>query len=240
MRVSCICPTYNRVEKRQHLLEEAIESFLRQDYADKELLVVNDHASQTLVGGYPNVRIINLSERFPTLGAKYNYAIRQATGNLICSWEDDDISLPNRISDAVAKIGTFDYFNPRRYWFLDGDGLHHEHPMGYAHNCSMFTREAFEKVGGYAELSGPQDADMDGKLRRLCAVAPVEYISPREWTFIYRWGVSNLHLSAYSNTQQVYDNYANQAKADGTFILKPHWATDYLAMTQQHLEKHGL
>ena len=30
--VSCICPTYNRPPEYQHLVEEAIESFLRQDY----------------------------------------------------------------------------------------------------------------------------------------------------------------------------------------------------------------
>ncbi|MCL4258972.1 MAG: glycosyltransferase family 2 protein, partial [Anaerolineales bacterium] len=48
--VSCICPTYGRVE----LLEEAIESFLRQDYpGQKELIVLNDYAGQTLHFDHP-------------------------------------------------------------------------------------------------------------------------------------------------------------------------------------------
>jgi len=39
MKVSCQCITYDRVE----LLEEAIESFLRQDYkGEKELVILND------------------------------------------------------------------------------------------------------------------------------------------------------------------------------------------------------
>jgi glycosyltransferase involved in cell wall biosynthesis len=32
MKVSCLCPTFNRVPLKQWLLEEAIECFLRQDY----------------------------------------------------------------------------------------------------------------------------------------------------------------------------------------------------------------
>jgi glycosyltransferase involved in cell wall biosynthesis len=53
MKVSCICPTYNRPPNYQWLLEEAIESFLRQDYAEKELLVLNDCAGQELVCDAP-------------------------------------------------------------------------------------------------------------------------------------------------------------------------------------------
>src|SRR5438876_11343843 len=49
MKVSCMCATYNRPPNSQWLLEEAIESFLRQDYAEKELLVLNDCAGQELV-----------------------------------------------------------------------------------------------------------------------------------------------------------------------------------------------
>ena len=44
--VSCICLTYGR----PHVLEEAIHSFLLQDYAgSKELIVLNDYAGQTLL-----------------------------------------------------------------------------------------------------------------------------------------------------------------------------------------------
>ena len=47
--VSCICPTYNRPPRHQHLLEEAIASFLRQDYPNKELIVLNDCPGQELI-----------------------------------------------------------------------------------------------------------------------------------------------------------------------------------------------
>src|SRR5690349_243347 len=53
MKVSCICATYNRPPHFQWLLEEAIESFLRQDYAEKELIVLNDCPEQELLCDAP-------------------------------------------------------------------------------------------------------------------------------------------------------------------------------------------
>ena len=58
--VSCMCLTYGR----PHLLEEAIESFLRQDYqGQKELIVLNDLPQEELLFNHPEVHIINVSKR---------------------------------------------------------------------------------------------------------------------------------------------------------------------------------
>jgi glycosyltransferase involved in cell wall biosynthesis len=229
MKVSCICPTYNRVAARPDLLEEAIESFLKQDYpADKELIVLNDHPGQKIVYTGPQVKVVNYPVRFSTLGEKYNYAIREiAIGDLICTWEDDDISLPHRLSLSVERIGNADYFNPRAYYFACGGSIKLEYPaQGYAHNCSMFTRKAFVTVGGYPFVSGPQDAHMDGLLRSHCKV--VDGLKfPEETFFIYRWGVSDMHLSGQADTQKAYNHYASEATKTGTYYLYPHWAHDY-------------
>ena len=58
--VSCMCLTYGR----PHLLEEAVESFLRQDYRGlKELVVVNDLSDQHLAFEHPEVRITRVGRR---------------------------------------------------------------------------------------------------------------------------------------------------------------------------------
>jgi glycosyltransferase involved in cell wall biosynthesis len=83
MKVSCICLTYGRPPERQWLLEEAIESLLKQDYADKELIVLNDCPGQELFCDAPGVIVINVPRRFRSLGEKYNAAIALARGDLI-------------------------------------------------------------------------------------------------------------------------------------------------------------
>jgi glycosyltransferase involved in cell wall biosynthesis len=238
-KVSCICPTYNRVATQKYLLEETVESFLRQDYPNKELIIINDHPKQKILlkNPHPEIYIINYFERFSTLGRKYNHAINSALGELICTWEDDDISLPNRLSVSVDYIGNHKYFNPRSYFFLSGDIFQFD-GQGYSHNCSMFTKEAWKEVGGYPEVSGPQDAQMDGRLRSLNdTIDGRDSLKHKEWFYIYRWGVSNLHLSGYHDTQKVYDDYALQATQEGEYVLIPHWEQDYLKKVNDLINK---
>jgi hypothetical protein len=113
--VSCICLTYNRPPKHQYVVEEAIESLLRQTYPRQALIVFHDCPQQELVCDAPGVRTINAPERIPTQGAKHNVALRESKGELICSWNDDDISLPWRLSLSVERLGDADNFNPRAH-----------------------------------------------------------------------------------------------------------------------------
>jgi glycosyltransferase involved in cell wall biosynthesis len=223
--VSCICPTSGRPPVHQHLLEEAVESFLRQTYPNKELIVLNDCPDQELFCDAPGVRIINVAARYSSLGEKYNAAIAMARGALIAPWEDDDISLPWRLSLSVEQLGEATYFNPRSYWFWDEAGLHADHQVGYGHNLSLFTRAAFDAVGGYPPVSGAQDAAMDALLCRRDTVG-AKRISPDEWFYIYRWGVSPHHLSGATNPN-AWQEIGMQPVEPGQFTLRPHWRQDY-------------
>lgn len=233
MLVSCICPTFGRPPEYQYLLEEAIESFRRQDWPDKELIVLNDCQEQQLECDAEQVKVINIDARVPSLGQKYNIAIDLAHGDLICPWEDDDLSLPWRISRSVELLGDHDYFNPRLYWYIDGGGLHHEHPMGVGHNCSMYRRDAWERAGRYEAISGPQDYVMDHRLREKADVVQTPDLPLAEWFYVYRWGVSPIHLSAMGDTNQAYAELEGQPAA-GRFALRPHYQQDYEGMCDDH------
>lgn len=237
MKVLCVCPTYNRVASNKKLLEEAVESFLQQTYTDSILAIVNDCERQVIHFDHPRVKVFNWCNRACTLGEKYNLAIRMFDTPLVCTWEDDDISLPHRLSYSVKKLGDADYFNPLGNWFL-GKELTHEHSQGYCHNSSIYTRKAFEHVGGYDSVTGNQDALMDRKLRKLNAV--LYRVPPRDWTYIYRFGVSDLHLSGQANSQDAYDKYSGHAKKSGIFTLRPHFEFNYEKMVRDYIRQHNL
>jgi glycosyltransferase involved in cell wall biosynthesis len=239
-RVSCICPTYGRPPDYQHLLEEAIAAFLRQTYPNKELIVVNDCSAQELICDAPGVRVVNMPERFPSLGDKYNAAIALSTGELLAPWEDDDISLPWRLSLSVERLGEADYFNPRRYWFLDGDGLHADRSLGVGHNQSLFRRAAFDTVGGYLAISGPQDYELDRafRCRVRCVGEPStgqDELLTSEWYYVYRWGVQPWHLSSSTSPEAFYRDIGSLRVRRGRFRLYPHWRRDYEAETRAML-----
>lgn len=236
--VSCLCPTYGRPPGHLHLLEEAVESFVRQDYAGpKELLVLNDHPSQRLACAAPGVRVVNVAERLPTLGGKYNAMVRLAAYDLLCPFEDDDLSLPGRLTQAVACLGGDSYWVPGYVWFLAGGAPHHAHEQGCTHHAGVFTRAAWRAVGGYPPVSGAQDKGMDGRLRAL-PTAPALCRDPRDWQYVYRWGVSPVHLSGRRDCDDAYREWGDRPADPGRYEIAPRWRQDYQRLLEEALT-HG-
>jgi len=73
--ISVITMTY----KRHKVLEEAIQSFLQQDFDDCEMVVLND-ADVSYQYDHPKVRIINHPTRFDSIGEKLEFGMKQCKG----------------------------------------------------------------------------------------------------------------------------------------------------------------
>ena len=112
--VTCLCCTFNRPV----LLGESIRCFLDQDYDNKELIILNDQEGVTLkLENCPeNIRIINHSKRFGSLGEKRNYLKSLARGEYCCIWDDDDLSVNFRISEQsyfMQQYPEYDIIKPK-------------------------------------------------------------------------------------------------------------------------------
>src|SRR6185369_2052068 len=144
--VSCICLTYGRPE----VLEEAIYSFLQQDYAGtKELIVLNDYPGQSLTFDHPDVQVINVTKRFRTVGEKRNVAVALASHDLLFVWDDDDIYLPHRLSFSVSRFEPGKgFFKPDKAW-LWNDGKLSGPIKNVFHSGSCWSRDLFDAVQGY-------------------------------------------------------------------------------------------
>ncbi|NTU86173.1 MAG: glycosyltransferase family 2 protein, partial [Chloroflexales bacterium] len=99
--VSCIMPTADR----RAFVPQAIAYFQRQDYPRRELLIVDDGDDPVadLVPDDPRVRYYRLARRM-TVGAKRNYACRQALGPIIAHWDDDDWHAPHRLRYQIEAL----------------------------------------------------------------------------------------------------------------------------------------
>jgi hypothetical protein len=103
--VSCIMPTANR----RSLVPQAIQYFLRQDYPNRELLILDDgdDAVADLIPRDERIRYMRLPHRH-TIGAKRNIGCENARGELIAHWDDDDWIAGRRLSyqvNAIANAG---------------------------------------------------------------------------------------------------------------------------------------
>jgi glycosyltransferase involved in cell wall biosynthesis len=90
---------------RRAFVPHAIEYFLRQDYPNRELLILDDgvDAIRDIVPDDPHIRYLRLEAKH-SLGKKRNLACERAKGDIILHWDDDDWYADWRISYQVKAL----------------------------------------------------------------------------------------------------------------------------------------
>src|SRR5262245_51970448 len=98
---SCIMPTANRRAYVPH----AIDYFLRQDHAARELIILDDGEDPVadLTPDDPRIRYIRETRR-RSVGVKRNACVEAARGDIIVHWDDDDWYARDRISRQVRAL----------------------------------------------------------------------------------------------------------------------------------------
>ena len=157
--VSAIMPTADR----EAFVPRAIQTFLRQDYAEKELVIVDDGVSPIahLVPDDPRLRLIRFAPRL-TVGAKRNIACEAARGDIMLHWDDDDWHAQDRLSRQVSAMeaagaelcgSTTQLFLDRaagQAWRYDYAALGDPRPWlaggTLAYRASRWRRDPFEEV----------------------------------------------------------------------------------------------
>lgn len=104
--VSCLCVTRNRVA----LLRRAVQCFRQQTYAPRELLIVyesDDPATRAFVRHLDDsdIRVVEVAAQpRQSLGALRNLAVREARGDFIAQWDDDDWYAPERLQMQMQAL----------------------------------------------------------------------------------------------------------------------------------------
>lgn len=240
-KISAYCATYGR----PHILEEAVESFLKQDYkGEKELVILNDYPEQTLIFEHPEIKIYNVSEKIMPLGKKFNETVKRCTGEIITVWEDDDIYLPNKLSLSVNKLinNGKKIFHTQQAYYEENVGKilkaidYFKYDLLFHVNMTMY-KSFFDSVGGYLETD---DIALDvNSMSRFFTIADYksERINDEDIFYIYRLETTNSYhgtwLSGWNiegSLSKASVEYIKQNESEiikGDYILNPHWKYDY-------------
>jgi glycosyltransferase involved in cell wall biosynthesis len=218
--ISVLTITY----KRHHLLEEAIESFLKNICFGAEMIVINDNPEVEYVFNHPSVKIINHKERFPSIAAKLRWGYQQCNYEYIYRLDDDDLissgGLIRACEDILSNPG-FDIYRSRgHYWFTENKFVNESDSIN---NGNIYTKAYLERIV-WPDKSGDEDVYITFHNN-----ADI-YNSNKNPTMIYRWGMNTLHISGMG----IQPNEVILARADemldntiGVIELSPHFKEDY-------------
>ena len=221
--LSCSCLTYARLPQ----LEEALESYLRQEYGEKkELVILNDQPGVIYRFDHPEVRIVNLSRRESSMGAKLNLAVSLCRYAIRIPWPDDDIHLPHALRSYARALGKKDYLSFSGYWVLDKKGelsWLDEIPAGMiaARTAALAT------AGGYPERNCGEDKEMRERLEASGCSRAEKAFPRKEGFFIHRRGAIP-HLSGFTDDRAWEEMGKTGGEIpSGEYDLHPRWEKDY-------------
>jgi len=165
--VTCVMATRNR---RDFVLQ-SIHYFSRQNYAARELLILDDD-NQDLsleIGCDPRIRYFRLPSGM-SIGAKRNRGCELARGSIIAQWDDDDWYAENRLNVQVEPIvagradisalnsEVFLQLSDWKFWRCSPE-LHRRMFFGDVHGGTLvFRRSLYEQGARYPHRSLAEDA----------------------------------------------------------------------------------
>lgn len=186
MKIAVVVCTYNRPQQLGHL----VRAFELQDYADREMIILDD------AGQYANRRgarweLVSIPRRFRSLGEKRNTAAALASpdAEAFAVWDDDDLYLPWSLRASAAALAQADWSRPSLVLQPRGDGALAQHRTGGLYHAGWaYRRTAFDAAGGYPPLSGPEDQALMREFERrgVGQADPIELGFPP--SYIYLWG----------------------------------------------------
>jgi glycosyltransferase involved in cell wall biosynthesis len=174
MKISVITPTYNRVD----MLRDAVDSFLSQDYKDKELIIVNDGGMKPPDYNNNQIKVYNIEHK--NQANAQNFGLSNCTGDYCCTLDDDDYfydmkSLSKRAEELdkgyeivwgdyvdinwrSEKIRALSDKDNTQIWQRDRIGI----------NTMMWRHNIVDKIGGYWFLDTlTSNEDWHFKIRAL-------------------------------------------------------------------------
>ena len=232
--ISILTLTY----KRKDLLEEAIQSYLLQIEGHEdttEMVIINDVDGVEYVYNHPNIRIINLKERFSSVGKKLEWGFKQCKYPWIYRLDDDDLLSPFALNllyrriyeypnkDILRDVGHYVFTN-NKYQGINGS----------VNNGNCYSSNFIKRVGPFIDAQGEDSwLTFDNK-------ADTHTYKELVSTMIYRWGMGVYHISGMGNisSEEVNELTDNQSDTEmGTIEIVPNFKNDYWSPILNDLKK---
>ena len=220
--ISILTLTY----QRHKILEEAIQSYLEQDFnGESEMVIINDSPDVEYVYNHPNIKIINCKERFKSISSKIEFGYKQCKYDYIYRLDDDDLLTPWALSlteEYIKENSEYEIYRSRKnYLFTDNKYVELFESINTG---NVFTRKYLDRIV-FPNRSGNEDESIVfGNNAKIITLDKGKY------TMIYRWGNFTYHISAMGikENEEILSLTDKEVKNENGIIkLNPHFENDY-------------
>ena len=216
--ISVLTLTY----QRKNLLEEAMFSFLVQDYKeDSEMVIVNDSPDVEYEYDHPKIKIINLNKRFSSIGSKLEYSYQKCGGDYIFRLDDDDLMMNFALSNTAKSINEnpdYELYRPHSHYLFFNNEF--ERINVGTNTGNVYSKKYLDRVVFPDKMVG-EDID-------ITFGNNVKSFKMDEIHLIYRWfkreNKNHYHASRENNQAEVDKRLVFEK---GKIILNPHFDEDY-------------
>lgn len=201
-KIAMVCCTANRPKQ----LGNMIRCFERQDYPNRELVILDDLGQYTNTTG-DRWKLVSVKNRFPTLGEKRNAATQLVSTEteFIAIADDDDIYLPWALSATASALCQSPLSRPSLVLHPEPDGALRQYrtdddgpDLGryLFHSGWGYRKDAFWKFGGYEKQNNGEDQGLLNKFLAAGIISTDPVTLGFQPFLIYAWGSGEVtHLS---------------------------------------------
>lgn len=172
--ITCVMPTRGR----PRFVAQAIAYFRRQDYPNRELVIVHeDDGDLPEIASAPDIRLVR-GARAGSIGAKRQAGTEAALGEIVAHWDDDDWYAPERLSRQAGPIlhGVADITGlndvvfmlvaARQFWTVTPELFERMFVGNVSGSTLMYRRDIWRRSGPYQAISLREDCDFMVKAMR--------------------------------------------------------------------------
>lgn len=184
--ITCICVTRHRPT----FVKNAIAYFQNQTFLSKQLIIVyegEDSLPWDIVSDCPDITVVEIpSGSGLTLGERRNLAIKNAEGDYVCVWDDDDWHHPHRLETQLNSLRTHDKPANVLSRLMLFDSIRHETYLS-SQRCWEGTllcrKDIFNDTLCYGILDHGEDEELLSKLKKRNLVSETK--APFLYTYVY-------------------------------------------------------
>lgn len=219
--ISVLTLTY----QRKDLLEEAIQSFLDQDYnGESEMVIVNDCPDVVYSFNHPKIKIYNISPRFSSVGSKLEWAMKNTSGDYVYRLDDDDLMTPWALSlqnEYIMNNVGYDIYRCQKHYFYSNN--EYQSLSGSVNNGNCYSRNFINRIK-WIDKSIIEDNHITFEQN-----ANIYTGDTGRYSMAYRWGMGVYHISAIENTsnEEIYKIIDKSNREYGIIELHPSLKKDY-------------